>query len=96
MMSLKIIPGFGKSGTSRIIFFRSSMVLSFDIGWVELLPCGMIHPNVLKAGGIDPEVYNGFAFGLGLDRLVMMRYAIDDIHRLQSGDLRFNSQFKLF
>lgn len=66
------------------------------VGWVELLPCGMVHPNVLRAGGIDPEVYNGFAFGLGLDRLVMMKYGIDDIRHLQSGDLRFNSQFKLF
>ena len=62
-------------------------------GWVELLPCGMVHPNVLKAGDIDPEKYNGFAFGLGLDRLVMMRYGIDDIRHLNSGDLRFNSQF---
>jgi len=67
-----------------------------QVGWVELLPCGMVHPNVLKAGGIDPEVYNGFAFGLGLDRLVMMKYGIDDIRHLQSGDLRFNSQFKLY
>jgi phenylalanyl-tRNA synthetase alpha chain len=67
-----------------------------QVGWVELLPCGMVHPNVLKAGGIDPEIYNGFAFGLGLDRLVMMKYGIDDIRHLQSGDLRFNSQFKLF
>lgn len=67
-----------------------------QIGWVELLPCGMVHPNTLRAGGIDPEVYNGFAFGLGLDRLVMMKYGIDDIRHLQSGDLRFNSQFKLF
>lgn len=67
-----------------------------QIGWVELLPCGMVHPNVLRAGGIDPDEYNGFAFGLGLDRLVMMRYGIDDIRHLQSGDLRFNSQFKLY
>lgn len=65
-------------------------------GWVELLPCGMVHPNVLKAGGIDPKKYNGFAFGLGLDRLVMMKYGIDDIRHLQSGDLRFNQQFKTF
>lgn len=67
-----------------------------QVGWVELLPCGMVHPNVLKAGGIDPNEYNGFAFGLGLDRLVMMKYGIDDIRHLQSGDLRFNSQFKLY
>lgn len=67
-----------------------------QVGWVELLPCGMVHPNVLKAGGIDPEVHSGFAFGLGLDRLVMMRYGIDDIRHLHSADLRFNSQFKTF
>lgn len=65
-------------------------------GWVELLPCGMVHPNVLRAGEIDPEKYNGFAFGLGLDRLVMMKYEIEDIRHLQSGDLRFNKQFKAF
>lgn len=62
-------------------------------GWVELLPCGLVHPNVLRAGGIDPEQWNGFAFGLGLTRLVMMRYGIDDIRLLQSGDLRFLQQF---
>lgn len=67
-----------------------------QVGWVELLPCGMVHPNVLKSGGIDPEKHSGFAFGLGLDRLVMMRYGIDDIRHLHSGDLRFNSQFKTF
>ena len=62
-------------------------------GWVELLPCGLVHPNVLRAGGIDPDVYGGFAFGLGLTRLVMMRYGIDDIRHLSSGDLRFLNQF---
>ena len=62
-------------------------------GWVELLPCGLVHPNVLRMGGIDPELWNGFAFGLGLTRLVMMRYAIDDIRLLQGGDVRFISQF---
>jgi phenylalanyl-tRNA synthetase alpha chain len=62
-------------------------------GWVELLPCGLVNPNVLRYGGIDPEQWNGFAFGLGLTRLVMMRYAIDDIRWLQSGDLRFLNQF---
>lgn len=62
-------------------------------GWVELLPCGLVHPNVLRMSGIDPEQWNGFAFGLGLTRLVMMRYGIDDIRLLQSGDLRFLRQF---
>ena len=62
-------------------------------GWVELLPCGMVHPNVLRAGNIDPEKYSGFAFGLGLTRLVMMRYGIDNIRLINSGDLRFLKQF---
>ena len=57
-------------------------------GWIELCPCGMIHPNVLKMGGIDPEEYSGFAFGLGLSRLAMMRYGINDLRILNSGDLR--------
>lgn len=64
-------------------------------GWVELLPCGMTHPNVLRHGGIDPEEHTGFAFGLGLDRLVMMRYGIDDIRLIHSGNLDFSRQFAL-
>ena len=62
-------------------------------GWVELLPCGLVHPNVLRLSNIDPEEWGGFAFGLGLTRLAMMRYGIDDIRWMQSGDLRFLNQF---
>jgi phenylalanyl-tRNA synthetase alpha chain len=62
-------------------------------GWVELLPCGLVHPNVLSNSNIDPEHWNGFAFGLGLTRLAMMRYGVDDIRQLQGGDLRFLNQF---
>lgn len=62
-------------------------------GWLELCPCGMIHPEVLKAGGIDPDEYTGFAFGLGLTRLVMMKYGIKDIRNLNSGNLKTLSQF---
>ncbi len=62
-------------------------------GWVEQVGCGLVHPNVLRMSKIDPEQWNGFAFGLGLTRLVMMRYAIDDIRQLQGGDLRFLRQF---
>lgn len=62
-------------------------------GWVELLPCGLVHPKVLEYGRVDPKVYSGFAFGLGLSRLVMMRYKIDDIRLLLSGDMRFLEQF---
>lgn len=62
-------------------------------GWVELMPCGMVHPKVLEAGNIDSKIYSGFAFGLGLTRMVMMKYRIDDIRLLESGDLRFLKQF---
>ncbi len=62
-------------------------------GWLELCPCGMIHPEVLKAGGIDPEEYTGFAFGLGLTRLAMMKYGVKDIRDLNSGNLKSLSQF---
>ena len=62
-------------------------------GWLELCPCGMIHPNVLREGGVDPEKYTGFAFGLGLTRLAMMKYGVKDIRDLNSGNLRALSQF---
>jgi phenylalanyl-tRNA synthetase alpha chain len=62
-------------------------------GWIELLGCGMIHPNVLKAADIDPTVYTGFAWGGGVDRLVMMKYQIEDIRHLHSGKLDFLRQF---
>lgn len=62
-------------------------------GWVELMPCGLVHPNVLRMSNIDPDQWGGFAFGLGLTRLAMMRYAVDDVRLFQSGDLRFLRQF---
>jgi len=62
-------------------------------GWIEILGAGMAHPQVLSRGGIDPEVYSGFAFGIGLDRLPMLRHGIDDIRLFYSNDLRFLSQF---
>lgn len=62
-------------------------------GWLELCPCGMIHPEVLKDGGIDPEEYTGFAFGLGLTRLAMMKYGIKDIRDMNSANLKGLSQF---
>jgi len=61
--------------------------------WMELCGMGMVHPKVLEAGGIDPREWTGFAFGLGIDRLTLMRYAIDDIRWFHSGDLRFLEQF---
>lgn len=62
-------------------------------GWLEILGCGMVHPNVLKMGGIDPEIYTGFAFGAGIDRLAMLRYGIDDLRKIFENDIRFLEQF---
>jgi phenylalanyl-tRNA synthetase alpha chain len=62
-------------------------------GWIELMPCGMVHPRVLEAGNVDPDHYSGFAFGLGLTRLAMMKFGIPDIRLFHSGDLRFYQQF---
>jgi phenylalanyl-tRNA synthetase alpha chain len=64
-------------------------------GWIELCPCGMVHPEVLKMSGVDPEEYTGFAFGLGLTRMAMMKYKISDIRGFNSGDLRFLDQFNV-
>jgi phenylalanyl-tRNA synthetase alpha chain len=63
-------------------------------GWIELLGCGMIHPNVLKMAGIDPAKYTGFAWGVGIDRLVMMKQNIEDVRHSESGKLEFLRQFK--
>jgi phenylalanyl-tRNA synthetase alpha chain len=62
-------------------------------GWIELMGAGMVHPKVLKEGGIDPKIYQGFAFGVGIDRLALMRYKINDIRYFNSGDLKFLKQF---
>ena len=63
-------------------------------GWIEILGCGMVHPNVLKVGGIDTDKYTGFAFGMGVERLAMLKYGIDDIRLLYENDMRFIEQFK--
>ena len=64
-----------------------------NTGWIEILGAGMTHPQVLQRGGIDPEVYTGFAFGMGIERMPMLRYGIDDIRLFYSSDLRFLRQF---
>ena len=61
--------------------------------WLELMGAGLVHPNVLRAGGLDPKEYSGFAFGGGLDRMVMVKHGIDDVRYLYSGDLRLINQF---
>jgi phenylalanyl-tRNA synthetase alpha chain len=65
-----------------------------NVGWIEIMPGGTPHPNVLKAANLDPNEYTGFYINIGLDRLVMMRYEIDDVRYMHSGDLRFLQQFK--
>ncbi len=61
--------------------------------WIEMMGAGMVHPNVLRNAGVDPDTYTGFAFGMGLERLAMLRWAIDDIRLMHSADLRFINQF---
>ena len=68
--------------------------MSFGDGWLEIAGAGQVHPNVLRAVGIDPEQWQGFAFGIGPDRLAMLRYGVDDLRRFYENDLRFLAQFK--
>jgi phenylalanyl-tRNA synthetase alpha chain len=63
-------------------------------GWIEILGCGMVHPNVLKVGHVDTEKYTGFAFGMGVERIALLKYEIDDIRLLYENDMRFIQQFK--
>lgn len=63
-------------------------------GWIEILGCGMVHPNVLDVGGIDTEKYTGFAFGMGVERIAMLKYGVDDIRLFYENDMRFIGQFK--
>ena len=92
---------FGGSFTSRLrpsYFPFTEPSAEFDIQrpdgtWMELGGCGMVHPNVLRAGGIDPEEWSGFAFGFGIDRFALARHGVDDLREFWSGDIRFLSQF---
>jgi phenylalanyl-tRNA synthetase alpha chain len=65
-------------------------------GWLEISGCGMVHPNVLKASGVDPERYTGYAFGAGIDRLAMLRYGVNDLRLFFENDVRFLGQFRAF
>jgi len=62
-------------------------------GWIEVMGCGMVNPEVFRHVGIDPDKYTGFAFGFGIDRLAMLRYGIDDLRKLFDNDIRFLKQF---
>jgi phenylalanyl-tRNA synthetase alpha chain len=92
---------FGGAFTSRLrpnYFPFTEPSAEFDIlrpdgTWIELGGCGMVHPNVLRAGGLDPEEWSGFAFGFGIDRMARERHAVDDIRDMYSNDIRFIEQF---
>ena len=92
---------FGTSWNSRLrpdYFPFTEPSAEFDIqrpdgSWIELGGCGMVHPNVLQAGGIDPEEYSGFAFGFGIDRMALMRHGVDDLRAMYADDMRFMEQF---
>ena len=92
---------FGTSWNSRLrpdYFPFTEPSAEFDIqrpdgSWIELGGCGMVHPNVLRAGGIDPEEFSGFAFGFGIDRMALMRHGVDDLRAMYADDMRFVEQF---
>jgi phenylalanyl-tRNA synthetase alpha chain len=84
-------PGFELD--ARCVFCESGCRVCKGTRWIELLPCGLVHPKVLEAAGIDTKEWSGFAFGLGLSRLVMLSHGIDDVRHLLGGDLRFLEQF---
>ena len=65
-------------------------------GWLEISGCGMVHPSVLRASGVDPERYTGYAFGAGIDRLAMLRYGVNDLRPFFENDVRFLRQFRTF
>jgi phenylalanyl-tRNA synthetase alpha chain len=98
-LEVRLRPGFfpfvepGFELDARCPFCETGCKVCKRTTWIELLPCGLVHPNVLRYGGLDPEEWGGFAFGLGLSRLVMLRYGIDDVRHLFGADLRFLGQF---
>ncbi len=98
-LEIRLRPGFfpfvepGFELDARCPFCENGCSVCKQTRWVELLPCGLVHPNVLRACGVDPEQWGGFAFGLGLSRLVMLRFGINDVRLLLGGDLRFLEQF---
>ncbi|TSC95687.1 MAG: phenylalanyl-tRNA synthetase alpha chain [Parcubacteria group bacterium Athens1014_26] len=90
-ISCNVCGGTGSVGTLRAMSVQRCKVCKS--GWLELGGTGMVHPNVLKEGGIDPEKFTGWAFGFGIERVIMMKYGLDDIRNYYSGDIRFLEQF---
>jgi len=98
-LDIRIRPGFfpfvepGFEIDMRCPFCKSGCSVCKQSTWIEVFPGGMVHPNVLRSVGVDPEEYSGFAFGFGLTRLAMLKYNIDDIRLLHSGKMKFLEQF---
>lgn len=98
-LDIRIRPGFfpfvepGVEIDMKCPFCKNGCSVCKKSCWIEVFPGGMVHPNVLRMSGIDPEIYSGFAFGFGLTRLAMIRYGIPDIRLLHSGKLPFLKQF---
>lgn len=98
-LEIRLRPGFfpfvepGFELDARCPFCTTGCSVCKRTRWIELLPCGLVHPNVLRACGVDPDEWNGFAFGLGLSRLVMLRFGISDVRLLLGSDPRFLEQF---
>lgn len=98
-LDIRIRPGFfpfvepGMEIDMRCVFCKGGCSVCKKTTWIEVFPCGMIHPNVLKAAGIDSTKYSGFAFGFGLSRLAMLHHGIDDIRHLSTGKIGFLKQF---
>ncbi len=98
-LDIRIRPGFfpfvepGFEIDMRCVFCKSGCSVCKQSTWIEVFPGGLVHPNVLKAAGVNPDEYSGFAFGFGLTRLAMLKYGIDDIRLLHSGKIKFLEQF---
>jgi phenylalanyl-tRNA synthetase alpha chain len=98
-LEIRLRPGFfpfvepGFELDARCPFCEQGCSVCKKSRWIELLPCGLVHPNVLSACGVNPDEWSGFAFGLGLSRLVMLRFGITDVRLLLGSDLRFLEQF---
>ena len=81
--------------TFRLRNHRLKLMCRWGEGkWLEILGCGMVHPNVLESAGVDPEKYTGYAFGIGIERLAMLRYGVTDLRTFFENDLRFLRQFR--
>lgn len=98
-LNIRVRPGYfpfvepGVEIDATCPFCKNGCSICKKTGWIELLGAGLIHPNVLRASGIDPEIYSGFAFGFGIERLAMIKYGINDIRLFHSSNLQFLSQF---